>query len=69
MEYGRRYDQYQVTVIAKQNEKKEWIILSCWVDPPYEGFIDDRKQTWQRQYVSASPWRKLWLEVKRQLGR
>jgi len=24
----------------KQNDKKEWIILSAWIDPPIQGSID-----------------------------
>jgi len=28
--YSKTYGQQRIEVIAKQNEKKEWIILSCW---------------------------------------
>jgi len=28
--YRKTYGRQQIEVIAKQNEKREWIILSCW---------------------------------------
>ena len=28
--YYKDYGQQRIEVIAKQNEKKEWIVLSCW---------------------------------------
>jgi len=31
-EYIKKIDRYTVTIIAKQNEKKEWLILSVWID-------------------------------------
>ena len=35
MEYKRSLGEHKVTVVAKQNEKSEWVILSCWIDPPF----------------------------------
>lgn len=67
-EYQKDFGKSTVTVIAKQNEKKEWLILSCWIDPPLEGYIDQRKTSWQNDYNKASFWRKFWLEIKRQIG-
>lgn len=68
IEYQRRFGNSQVTIIAKQNEKKEWIILSAWVDPPMPGSNEDREKQFQKRYDEASFWRKFWLEIKRQLG-
>ena len=34
--YYRTYGSEKIEVIAKQNEKKEWIILSVWSKPVYE---------------------------------
>ncbi len=59
VEYQRWFGKSLVTVIAKQNERKEWIILSCWVDPPIIGSFD---------HPNTSFWGKLWLELRRQIG-
>ncbi len=68
VEYQRKFGNSLVTVIAKQNEKKEWLILSVWIDPPLAGSIDLAKKDWQKGYAKASFLRKFWLEVKKQLG-
>ncbi|MBU1017326.1 MAG: DUF4258 domain-containing protein [Patescibacteria group bacterium] len=47
VEYGRRFGDYKVLVVAKQNERGEWLILSCWVNPPFA--------------KKAGFWKKLWL--------
>lgn len=33
--YYRNYDSTQIEVVAKQNEKGEWLILSVWSKPVY----------------------------------
>jgi hypothetical protein len=46
--YYRTYDDTKIEVVAKQNEKKEWVILSVWSKPadrkyskkPAESFLD-----------------------------
>ena len=43
-EFIKKYKDITVTVIARKNEKKEWIVLSCWVDPPLQGSIDILKR-------------------------
>jgi len=35
--YYKTYGKEKVEVVAKQNEKKEWLILSVWSKPVYEG--------------------------------
>lgn len=64
MEYQKRFGKSKVTVIAKQNEKYEWIILSCWIDPPLPGYLDDRKKKYYAKFKGASIWKQLWLELK-----
>ena len=44
VEYHKKISSSNVTLIAKQNEKKEWIVISVWVDPPLPGSIDAKKQ-------------------------
>jgi hypothetical protein len=67
-EYQKRINNYFVTVIATKNEKNEWILLSCWVDPPMPGSIDVKKRNNYLAYKNASGWRKIWLTLKEQLG-
>jgi|GEM_PF-1196102 len=39
-EFTKKIESYSVTVIAKQNDQKAWLILSAWIDPPIQGSID-----------------------------
>lgn len=67
-EYIKQVGKSKITIVATQNEKKEWIILSCWVDPPLPGSIDlTTKQDYQK-YQRASFWGKLFMTFKRQTG-
>jgi len=61
MEYKRRFGDYQVTVIAKQNEYSQWIILSCWIDPPFPGSIDIKNKDFAKKYNNAGFWKRIWL--------
>lgn len=36
--YYRNYGVEQIEVVAKQNEKKEWLILSVWSRPVSQGY-------------------------------
>lgn len=67
-EYRKKFNTFKITVIAKQNEKKEWIILSCWRDPPLSGTFDAKQQKAYQKYLRASPLMKLLLLIKKQLG-
>ena len=67
-EYQKRFGNSLVTIIATQNEKSEWLILSCWIDPPLPGSIDIKKNEYWKQYKKAGFWGKFWLTIKKQLG-
>jgi len=67
-QYSRNYGSSKVTVVAKQNERREWIVLSCWIDPPLVGYSDWASGVWKQKYNKSSPWKKWWLEIKRQFG-
>lgn len=67
-EYIKRVDTSRITLIAKQNEKREWIVLSCWIDPPLPGSIDAKKKERYLKYQKASFWGKFFLTLKNQLG-
>lgn len=68
IEYRKQFGKSTVTVIATQNEKYEWIILSCWIDPPLYGTHDHKKREAYNRFKKASFWGKLWLTFKSQLG-
>lgn len=44
IEFQKKYEGRTITLIAKKNEKKEWIVLSCWVEPPLPGSSDIQKK-------------------------
>jgi hypothetical protein len=56
-----------ITIIAKQNEKREWIILSNWIDPPLPGTIDYYKKEEYKRYQKSGFWGKVFLTLKKQL--
>lgn len=67
-EYRKRFEKSLITLIAKQNEKKEWIVLSCWIDPPLAGSIDAKKKDDYKKYQKSSGLIKILLTIKKQLG-
>lgn len=64
----KRFDKYKVTIVAKQNERGEWVVISAWIDPPPPGSIDVGKKEKYREYQKASFLRKLWLTFRQQIG-
>ena len=67
-EFVKRFGSSVVTLIAKQNERNEWIALSAWIDPPYPGTKDYKEKERYRSYQKAGFWRKFWLTLLSQLG-
>lgn len=67
-EYIKYKGSHKITVIAKPNEKREWIVISAWIDPPLPGSIDIKKRDQYRKYQKASPLGKLWLTLRSQIG-
>jgi hypothetical protein len=67
-EYQKRFGKSLVTVIATLNEKKQWLILSCWIDPPLPGSIDIKKNEYWKAYKKAGFWGKFWITLKKQFG-
>ncbi len=41
--YYRTYGVERIEVVAKQNEKKEWLILSVWSRPVFNGYKKESK--------------------------
>lgn len=68
IEYRKRFGERLVTAIVTKNEKKEWIVVSTWVDPPFPGTEDHRKKQQYHAYKKASFWGKVLISLKKQLG-
>ncbi len=66
--FEKRYDRSLVTIVAKQNEKNEWIILSAWIDPPVPGSPDAKAKKQYFEYQKASGLKKFWIAFKKQIG-
>lgn len=60
--YYKTYGNEKIEVVAKQNDKKEWIIMSVWSRPSYQGSHTHHKTK------SKSIWRMLFefLFVKKE---
>lgn len=67
-EYQKWFGKSKVTVIAKQNEKYQWVIISCWIDPPLEGTQDYYKKRRYIKYQKSGFWGKLWMDFLSALG-
>lgn len=67
-EYTKRFGPSIVTLIVKQNEKQEWLVLSNWIDPPLAGTEDYKKREEWKKYKNAGFWGKFLITLRRQLG-
>lgn len=67
-EYQKLIGPSLVTIIAKKNEKQQWIILSCWIDPPFPGTEDYRQKELYKKYRKSGFWGQLWYMVRKQIG-
>lgn len=52
-EFIKKLDIYTVTVIAKKNDRREWVIVSCWIDPPLPGSVDLQRK---EKKISTLSW-------------
>lgn len=67
-EFKKRFGTSTVTLIAKKNEKGQWVVLSNWIDPPLFGTEDYKKREEWKKYKKANFWGKLFYIFKKQLG-
>jgi hypothetical protein len=67
-EMHKQYGRSHITLIVKQNDKGEWLILSAWIDPPLPGTLDHKKHTAWHKQKKAGFWGKLWYQIKKQFG-
>lgn len=67
-EFHKKFDGFEITLIGKLNDKKEWIAISVWRNPPLEGTSDALKAKQWKDYRKAGVWGKIWINIKQQLG-
>lgn len=66
--FEKRFGNQRVTVITKQNDRREWIAISAWIDPPNSGTKDAKKRELWKQYQRAGFWGKWWITFRRIIG-
>lgn len=66
--FEKRFGTQVVTLIAKFTPEHEWIAISAWIDPPYQGTKDAKKREMWIAYKKAGFWGKWWITFRRILG-
>lgn len=66
--YEKKFDNSKVTIVAKQNKKGEWLILSAWIDPPLPGSKDALEKEKYKKYQKVTGFKRFLLAFMRQLG-
>lgn len=49
--YYKTYGDQRIEVVAKQNERKEWLILSVWSRPVYENSHQESNSTKKQSFL------------------
>jgi hypothetical protein len=68
IEIQKNYGNQQMHVILKENEKKEFIILSCWINPPSYGSKDFKNKQLSKRLKKSSWIKKFWYTFLNQIG-
>lgn len=68
LELEKEFDDYKITVVAKQNPKNEWVVRSVWRNPPLPGTADAKQKTLWKKYNKSGFLGQLWIQLKQQLG-
>ncbi len=68
MEYVKKFGAKQVTAIVGTARTGEPLVLSCWIDPPYEGTRDHAKQKRYLIYKNAGFWKRIWMDILKLVG-
>lgn len=68
IELQKKYGNALITLIIRQTEEREWLILSAWIDPPMFGTADHKKKEDWKKFKKSGFWGKLWYTIKRQVG-
>lgn len=67
-EYRKRFASQTVTLITKNNEHGETLLLSAWIDPPNRGTADYKKKENYNKMKNGSGIRKIWITLRSQIG-
>ena len=68
IEVKRSFGNQKVHTLFKETDEGEYLILSCWVNPPNYDSSDFRKYKLQKDLIHASQLKKLWLTFLNQVG-
>lgn len=68
MKYEKKVHDSTIGIVIKENEKKELIVLSCWIEPPVSGSRAAREKEEYKKYKKASHVGKILYLIKKQLG-
>ena len=68
MQFVKYFEGFKAGLIAKQDMKDEWVVISFWRDPALPGTLDERKRYRWQKYRKSGFWGKIWIMVKQQLG-
>jgi hypothetical protein len=68
LEIYKSYGDQEIHVILKENEKKEFIILSCWINPPNYGSKDFNNKKFTKNLKRSSGIKKFWYTFLNQIG-
>jgi hypothetical protein len=68
IEYVYKWEHRTITTVVKPTREGDLLVVSTWLDPPFMGTKDYKKQEYYRSYKKASFWGKVWLEFKKIIG-
>lgn len=68
IEVTREYGNQKIHVVVKENEKSEFIVLSCWINPPNHGSVDFKNKQYYKKLKKASGIKKFWYTFLKQVG-
>ncbi|MCD8484287.1 DUF4258 domain-containing protein [Candidatus Woesebacteria bacterium] len=67
-EFSAEFDGHTITAVVAPNDQNELVIVSCWVDPPFEGTKAWRKKQRWYTYRTLPWWQKIIWVMLKQLG-
>lgn len=68
MEFAKKFENFRAILIARQNDKNEWIVISFWRDPPLPEAQDAKIAKQWEAYKKSGFWGKVLITIKQQLG-
>jgi hypothetical protein len=60
-ELQKKFGQQTVTFIVKKNNRGEYVMISCWIDPPMAGTKDARRRKRYLNMRNTKGLKKIWL--------